>query len=216
MKRQKALSVSTGRFDKRYDESTTAQDLDLCYSVSSHGEKKLKCARLNMEQVGALEKSFELEKRVEPEKKMRLARALGLHPRQIAIWFQNRRARCKTKQVEKDFGILNQDYEAFKALYLNLQEENNKLHAEIQSLSTMFENENPIETGGEAENIKDTSEGVCRSILDSQHEDLKSSMEEILMDHKVLAKLEDNLVEGEEPCYFNTDEKSHFPWDHWP
>ncbi|CAL0308217.1 unnamed protein product [Lupinus luteus] len=52
--------------------------------------------RLNMEQVKTREKSFELGNKLEPERKMQLARALGLHPKQVAIWFQNRRARWKT------------------------------------------------------------------------------------------------------------------------
>ncbi|KAJ6703381.1 HOMEOBOX-LEUCINE ZIPPER PROTEIN ATHB-7-LIKE ISOFORM X1 [Salix viminalis] len=46
---------------------------------------------------------FESKSRPEPEMKQQLADEIGLEPRQVAIWFQNRRARLKTKQVEKDF-----------------------------------------------------------------------------------------------------------------
>jgi hypothetical protein len=46
-----------------------------------------KCRRLPMEQARALEKSFELGKVLEAEKKEKLAGALGLHPRKITIWF---------------------------------------------------------------------------------------------------------------------------------
>ena len=67
------------------------------------GEKK---RRLNVEQVRTLEKNFELANKLEPERKIQLARALGLQPRQVAIWFQNRRARWKTKQLEKDYDVL--------------------------------------------------------------------------------------------------------------
>ncbi|KAI7994062.1 Sulfoquinovosyl transferase SQD2 [Camellia lanceoleosa] len=62
--------------------------------------------RLNLEQVKTLEKNFELGNKLESERKMQLAMALGLQPRQIAIWFQNRRARWKTKQLEKDYDVL--------------------------------------------------------------------------------------------------------------
>lgn len=58
--------------------------------------------RLNLEQVKALEKIFELGNKLEPERKMQLGKALGLQPRQIANWFQNRKARLKTKQLERD------------------------------------------------------------------------------------------------------------------
>ncbi|KAL6562539.1 Homeobox-leucine zipper protein ATHB-13 [Orobanche gracilis] len=91
---------------------------------SQIGEKK---KRLNTEQVRTLEHNFELRNKLEPERKMQLARALGLRPRQIAIWFQNRRARWKTKQLEKDFHILRKQFEAIKA-------ENDALHLENRKL----------------------------------------------------------------------------------
>ncbi|GMI75360.1 hypothetical protein like AT1G69780 [Hibiscus trionum] len=104
---------------------------DLSDDGSQAGEKK---RRLNMEQVKTLEKNFELGNKLEPERKMQLARALGLQPRQIAIWFQNRRARWKTKQLEKDYDLLKRQYEAIKSDNSALQALNQKLQAEIMAL----------------------------------------------------------------------------------
>nr|XP_043606934.1 homeobox-leucine zipper protein HOX21-like [Erigeron canadensis] len=95
---------------------------------SQLGEKK---RRLNLEQVKALEKSFELGNKLEPERKTQLARALGLQPRQVAIWFQNRRARWKTKQLEKDYDVLKRQFESVKADNDALKNLNKKLHAEL-------------------------------------------------------------------------------------
>ncbi|XP_051145912.1 homeobox-leucine zipper protein ATHB-13-like [Andrographis paniculata] len=94
---------------------------------SQVGEKK---RRLNMEQVRTLEKNFELGNKLEPERKMQLARALGMQPRQIAIWFQNRRARWKTKKLEKDYDALKTQFEAIKAQNQALEAHNKKLHAQ--------------------------------------------------------------------------------------
>lgn len=87
------------------------------------GEKKKK--RLQLEQVLALEKSFELGNKLEPERKIQLAKALGMQPRQIAIWFQNRRARWKTRQpLKKQFESLKYDNDSLLA-------HNKKLLAEV-------------------------------------------------------------------------------------
>ncbi|KAK7316362.1 hypothetical protein VNO77_35343 [Canavalia gladiata] len=103
-------------------------DDELSDDGSHIGEKK---KRLSLEQVKALEKSFELGNKLEPERKMQLAKALGLQPRQIAIWFQNRRARWKTKQLEKEYEVLKKQFEALKADNDNLKAQNQKLHAEV-------------------------------------------------------------------------------------
>ncbi|KAL3528323.1 hypothetical protein ACH5RR_007645 [Cinchona calisaya] len=87
--------------------------------------------RLTADQVLFLEKTFEEENKLEPERKVELAKELGLQPRQIAIWFQNRRARWKTKQLEKDYESLQASYDSLKADYDNLLKEKEKLKAEV-------------------------------------------------------------------------------------
>lgn len=91
--------------------------------------------RLTVDQVQFLEKSFEVENKLEPERKIQLAKDLGLQPRQVAIWFQNRRARWKTKQLEKDYDVLQNSYNSLKADYDNLFKEKEKLKAEVNFIS---------------------------------------------------------------------------------
>ncbi|CAI0399286.1 unnamed protein product, partial [Linum tenue] len=87
--------------------------------------------RLSVDQVQFLEKSFEVENKLEPERKIQLAKDLGLQPRQVAIWFQNRRARWKTKRLEKDYDALQSSFDALKADYDGLLKEKDKLKAEV-------------------------------------------------------------------------------------
>ncbi|KAI3440627.1 Homeobox domain-containing protein [Psidium guajava] len=91
--------------------------------------------RLTTEQVHFLEKNFELENKLEPERKIQLAKDLGLQPRQVAIWFQNRRARWKTKQLEKEYEDLQASYNSLKSDCDSLLKENDKLKAEVLVLT---------------------------------------------------------------------------------
>ncbi|KAG6538755.1 homeobox-leucine zipper protein HOX13-like [Zingiber officinale] len=95
------------------------------------GEKK---RRLSAEQVKALEKNFEVENKLEPERKERLAQDLGLQPRQVAVWFQNRRARWKTKQMERDYAALSARHDALKLDCNALHRVKEALLAEIREL----------------------------------------------------------------------------------
>ncbi|KAJ7956335.1 Homeobox-leucine zipper protein [Quillaja saponaria] len=107
-----------------------------------HPEKK---RRLGADQVQFLEKSFESDNKLEPERKIQLAKDLGLQPRQVAIWFQNRRARWKTKQLEKDYEALHASYDSLKVDYENLLKEKDKLKAEVLVLTEKLL---PREKGG--------------------------------------------------------------------
>jgi hypothetical protein len=116
-----------------FDISAAGKSIEISSSENvhnAHGMKKSR--RLTVEQVRALEKSFQLGMILEAGRKEELARALGMNPRKIAIWFQNRRAKWKTTQLEKDFGVLKQNYEFLKARYHTLLEENKKLQSEVR------------------------------------------------------------------------------------
>ena len=62
---------------------------------------------------------------------MKLAQELGLQPRQVAVWFQNRRAQWKTKQLERDYGILKANYKSLKLNYDALQHDNEAILKEV-------------------------------------------------------------------------------------
>ncbi|XP_020575662.1 homeobox-leucine zipper protein ATHB-13-like [Phalaenopsis equestris] len=126
---------------------------------SQAGEKK---RRLNMEQVMALEQNFELGNKLEPERKLQLAMALGLQPRQIAIWFQNRRARWKTKQLEKDYDLLKLQFEAIKLENDALHAQNRKLQAEILAIKGR--------EAGELLNLNKETEGSCSNRTENSSE----------------------------------------------
>lgn len=96
-------------------------------SSSFHGvrRKKMKSnkRRFSDEQIRSLEEKFEEETKLEPQKKVQLARDLGLQPRQVSIWFQNRRARWKSKQLEREYSALRADYDALASSFQSLKEE---------------------------------------------------------------------------------------------
>lgn len=124
---------------ERFQQSPFADGMEegeeeLCsYGQSSLGEKK---RRLSVDQVKALEKNFEVENKLDPERKVRLAQEVGLQPRQVAIWFQNRRARWKTKQLERDYAVLKARHDALKLDYDALRCEKEALEGNVKELKT--------------------------------------------------------------------------------
>ncbi|XP_057970571.1 homeobox-leucine zipper protein ATHB-6-like [Malania oleifera] len=119
-------------------------DEEGCVEESGHVAEKKR--RLSADQVKALEKNFEIENKLEPERKVKLAQELGLQPRQVAVWFQNRRARWKTKQLERDYGLLKANYDSLKHSYESLQHDNEALLKEIRELKSKLKEENTEST----------------------------------------------------------------------
>ncbi|XP_077214344.1 homeobox-leucine zipper protein ATHB-6-like [Tasmannia lanceolata] len=115
-------------------------DEEDCGEECGHVPEKKR--RLSVEQVKGLEKNFEVENKLEPERKVKLAEELGLQPRQVAVWFQNRRARWKTKQLERDYGVLKAKYEALKLNYDTLHHDKVALLAEVRDLKSKLQEDN--------------------------------------------------------------------------
>ncbi|KAF8079932.1 hypothetical protein N665_0989s0002 [Sinapis alba] len=113
--------------------------------------------RLSINQVKALEKNFELENKLEPERKVKLAQELGLQPRQVAVWFQNRRARWKTKQLEKDYGVLKTQYDSLRLNFDSLRRDNESLLQEISKLKAKLNGEEEDEENNLAAMESDVS-----------------------------------------------------------
>ncbi|XP_058221703.1 homeobox-leucine zipper protein HAT3-like [Rhododendron vialii] len=94
------------------------------------GETARKKLRLSREQSAVLEETFKEHTTLNPKHKVALAKQLNLRPRQVEVWFQNRRARTKLKQTEVDCEYLKRCCE-------NLTEENRRLQKEVNELRTL-------------------------------------------------------------------------------
>ena len=99
-------------------------------SMEKNGSSSFACSnsqdkkkRLTTDQLESLERSFQEDIKLDPDRKMKLSRDLGLQPRQIAVWFQNRRARWKAKQLERLYDALKQEFDAMSKEKQKLQEE---------------------------------------------------------------------------------------------
>lgn len=93
--------------------------------------------RLSKDQSAYLEESFKEHNTLNPKQKLALAKQLNLRPRQVEVWFQNRRARTKLKQTEVDCEYLKRCCET-------LTEENRRLHKELQELRALKSTSNPF------------------------------------------------------------------------
>ncbi|XP_023904346.2 homeobox-leucine zipper protein HAT22-like isoform X1 [Quercus suber] len=129
-------SFSSGRVKRERDLSS--EEVEAVDRVSSRisdededGPNARKKLRLTKEQSALLEESFKQHSTLNPQKqKQALARQLNLRPRQVEVWFQNRRARTKLKQTEVDCEFLKKCCET-------LTDENRRLQKELQELKAL-------------------------------------------------------------------------------
>ncbi|CAH8326068.1 unnamed protein product [Eruca vesicaria subsp. sativa] len=133
-------SFSSGRVKREREvcgeeEAGETTERVVCSRVSDdhedeEGVSARKKLRLTKQQSALLEDNFKLHSTLNPKQKQALARQLNLRPRQVEVWFQNRRARTKLKQTEVDCEILKKCCET-------LTDENRRLQKELQDLKAL-------------------------------------------------------------------------------
>lgn len=190
------LGMEEGRGVKRPFFTSPDDLLEEEYYDEQLPEKK---RRLTPEQVHLLEKSFEEENKLEPERKTELARKLGLQPRQVAVWFQNRRARWKTKTLERDFDRLKASFDALRADHDALLQDNHRLRSQVVTLTEkMQEKEAPGPAGGAAmdasEQLQPPEDQAKASVDAEEQMAAAEAFDEALLLQQV--KAEDRLSTG--------------------
>ncbi|XP_048533251.1 homeobox-leucine zipper protein HOX24-like [Triticum urartu] len=133
-------------------------------SSGGGGERK---RRFTEEQVRSLESTFHTRRaKLEPREKAELARELGLQPRQVAIWFQNKRARWRSKQLEQDFAELRGHYDALRARVESLKQEKLTLAAQLEELKKKLnERQDQSASCDAAAEVDDKSNNVSSCIV---------------------------------------------------
>ncbi|EPS62262.1 hypothetical protein M569_12529, partial [Genlisea aurea] len=107
---------------KRERVSPSSEDDD----SPNSSRKKL---RLSKTQSALLEQSFKINSSLNQKQKQELAEELKLRPRQVEVWFQNRRARTKLKQTEIDCAFLKKYCDTLTA-------ENRWLQRQVKALKS--------------------------------------------------------------------------------
>lgn len=118
-------------YDHNHNVQETFSSSNSSSAVLARKKKSKNKRRFSDDQIKSLESMFESETRLEPRKKLQLATELGLQPRQVAIWFQNKRARWKSKQLERDYSILLSNYNSLASRFEALKKENQALVLQV-------------------------------------------------------------------------------------
>lgn len=192
------VNGSTRPFFHSFDHEENGDD-----ELDEYFHQPEKKRRLTVDQVQFLEKSFEVENKLEPERKIQLAKDLGLQPRQVAIWFQNRRARWKTKQLEKDYDALQTCYNSLKADYDTLLKEKDKLKAEVNLLADKLNLRDDKEKGNSEFSDKDTlsQEPPKKPIGDSASEGEVSKVSIVICKQEDISSAKSDIFDSDSPHY---------------
>lgn len=172
---------------------------------------KKKCEnvkRFTDEQVKLLESMFKIGTKIEPREKLKLARDLGLQPRQVAIWFQNKRARWKSKQLEHEYRILQSKFDNLNMQYESLKAEKERLLIELETLNDQVENSNARGSTSQDSRDSELHTSPENGFTDLELKDC-SGCTNSRFGHKSVNEEEDDAIEGTDK-FFTPKEEAEF------
>lgn len=141
-----------------------------------HHNKK----RLTQDQVKLLERSFSSNNKLEPERKLLLAKQLGIPARQVSVWYQNKRARWKTQSLEVGYNALQMKLDTALAEKRRLEKDVERLKGELNrahELCMALSNQRQVSSG-------DNHPVVC-SVFSSSCDQEGAASSSLLGDHVV-------------------------------
>ncbi|KAG9440919.1 hypothetical protein H6P81_021084 [Aristolochia fimbriata] len=176
------------------------------------GGTSSKKRKLSAEQVNFLEENFGSEHKLESARKVKLAAELGLDPRQVAVWFQNRRARWKNKQLEEQYSRLKTTHDAVLLDKCRLEAEVYKLKEQLSQA------ENKIRVLSERVDATSGSEGTERSGSPSTSFSTEAAHHHhhpLLLDANFAAGDDDNFLFMADSGFINYGYVNPTEWLNW-
>lgn len=124
--------------------------MDFFQTSSNKNQFHHKKKRLTQDQVKLLERSFSSDNKLEPDRKLLLAKQLGIPARQVAIWYQNKRARWKTQNLELGYNAIQVQLETALAEKRKLEKDVERLKGELnRAHELLLDLNNQRQVGGD-------------------------------------------------------------------
>nr|XP_043625247.1 homeobox-leucine zipper protein ATHB-52-like [Erigeron canadensis] len=156
------------------------------FSLPKKHFKKSNKKRLTDEQVKLLETSFNFNKKLDSTRKSQLAQELGVPARQIAIWYQNKRARWRNQTLETEHKALQHRLERVSDDKNRLEKEVERLKGELEKAKDllMMSSKSTMNYASLPSNFSSSCDEVGSSSLLGDNGDFYVCFDDHQFDHK--------------------------------
>ncbi|XP_050370536.1 homeobox-leucine zipper protein ATHB-52-like [Argentina anserina] len=151
-------------------------------NMKFHHNKK----RLTQDQVKLLERSFSSNNKLEPDRKLLLAKQLGIPARQVAIWYQNKRARWKTQSLELGYNAIQMRLDTALAEKRRLEKDVERLKEELNRAHELF-----LALNNQRQQVSGDNHAVVCSVFSSSCDQEGATSSSLLGDQGVNHEIKD-------------------------
>ncbi|CAI9279628.1 unnamed protein product [Lactuca saligna] len=153
------------------------------FSQPKKHPQKANKKRLTNEQVKLLETSFNFNNKLDSTRKSQLAQELGVPARQIAIWYQNKRARWRNQSLETEHKTLQQRLERVSSDKNRLEREVERLKGELEKAKDLLVSSKSMNYAS-LPSFSSSCDDVGSSSLLGDHGDFYVCFDDHHFDHK--------------------------------